>query len=292
MSEGNGHPYSWAAICNGYDKEAMSNCPFPAIPEYLGREKYPESFLDSARVTHVWTQDSAISNEIANASKIPHVVDRLEAMLGHVDAILLARDDAHNHIRFAEPFLRESIPVFVDKPLALSRKEALRLFSMAAGTKLFTCSALRFAPELKLSPRRRRALGRIQFIDAHVPNSWEKYAVHVIEPILQHFPEADEISSYQRYAASDVRYVSVRWRSGLVTRFSALGPVSCAISYTVYGDKGTATLTFRKPFAAFRSALSEFVKIVGGSGANIPTDFTLKVVDIIELGTRGNASDG
>ncbi len=29
MSPGNGHPYSWAAIFNGYNKEKMAKCPFP-----------------------------------------------------------------------------------------------------------------------------------------------------------------------------------------------------------------------------------------------------------------------
>ena len=32
LSSGNGHPYSWAAIINGYDKSEMAKCPFPVIP--------------------------------------------------------------------------------------------------------------------------------------------------------------------------------------------------------------------------------------------------------------------
>ena len=43
LSPGNGHPYSWAAICNGYNTEAMSNCPFPIIPEYLAKETWPDA---------------------------------------------------------------------------------------------------------------------------------------------------------------------------------------------------------------------------------------------------------
>ena len=33
LSEGNGHPYSWSAIFNGYDPQAMASCPFPDIPD-------------------------------------------------------------------------------------------------------------------------------------------------------------------------------------------------------------------------------------------------------------------
>ena len=38
LSPGNGHPYSWAAIFNGYDTASMADCPFPAIPEYLATQ--------------------------------------------------------------------------------------------------------------------------------------------------------------------------------------------------------------------------------------------------------------
>jgi hypothetical protein len=38
MSEGNGHPYSWSAIFNGYDRNEMEReCPYACIPEYLNQ---------------------------------------------------------------------------------------------------------------------------------------------------------------------------------------------------------------------------------------------------------------
>ena len=33
MVDGNGHPYSWSAIFNGYDPEEMAECPYATIPE-------------------------------------------------------------------------------------------------------------------------------------------------------------------------------------------------------------------------------------------------------------------
>ena len=38
LSEGNGHPYSWSAIFNGYDPEYMKDCPWEVIPEYLSKQ--------------------------------------------------------------------------------------------------------------------------------------------------------------------------------------------------------------------------------------------------------------
>ena len=118
----NGHPYSWAAICNGYNPQAMADCGFPAIPEYLARQTWPDDRLTGAHVTHIWTQNEAESRKIARASHIDTVVRTPEDMIGEIDALLLARDDAHNHLQFAAPFLRAGIPVYIDKPIALSEE--------------------------------------------------------------------------------------------------------------------------------------------------------------------------
>lgn len=285
MSEGNGHPYSWSAIFNGYDRHAMESCPFPGIPAYLSQQKYPDDFLSSGEVSHIWTQEKALSLHIAAASRIKNVVHRPQDMLGQVDAILLARDDAENHIFFATPFLKAGIPIYIDKPLALRRQQASQLLSLAKDSKsLYSCTALRYANELAMSPSRRKRVGRVRFIDARVPKCWDTYAVHVIEPILCHFAEADEIADHVAATMGDIQQLTVEWKSGLITRFTSTGSIPSPISYTVYGDAGQLTLTFKDSFAAFRSALKEFVAIVNDDRPNIPPDFMLRVVDIIELG--------
>ena len=69
ISEGNGHPYSWSAIFNGYDTQAMKLCPFPVIPQYLSEREFPSDFLtEIGEVTHIYTQDYELSKQIAKAS--------------------------------------------------------------------------------------------------------------------------------------------------------------------------------------------------------------------------------
>src|SRR5690606_39459387 len=105
LSEGNGHPFSWSAIFNGYNPEAMELCGFPVIPRYLEKQKWPESCIQNTEVVSVWTQDEMLSLKIAKAAKITKVASSLEDMIRDVDAVLLARDDAENHLEFATPFL-------------------------------------------------------------------------------------------------------------------------------------------------------------------------------------------
>ena len=120
LSEGNGHPYSWSAIINGdYNEKEMNNCAYAGIPLYLKANRSTLG-IEGAKVSHVWTQDRNISEHIAKASLIDNVVDNTEDMIGQVDAVLLARDDPENHKAMAQPFLDADVPLFIDKPLAIT----------------------------------------------------------------------------------------------------------------------------------------------------------------------------
>ena len=66
LSPGNGHPYSWSAIINGYDPVFMKDCGFPVIPEYLAKQSFPEDSISNAEVTHIWTEDLNLSFDNAS----------------------------------------------------------------------------------------------------------------------------------------------------------------------------------------------------------------------------------
>ena len=99
-SAGNGHPYSWSAIFNGYDVEAMQECEYPVIPGYLSAQSWPDAKISGAEVSSIWTQNSELSARIAKASCIEHISSTIVELESRVDAVLLARDDAENHLHF------------------------------------------------------------------------------------------------------------------------------------------------------------------------------------------------
>lgn len=287
LSTGNGHPYSWAAICNGYDSAVMQWCPFPVIPEYLSKEKFPQAQLKGARVTHIWTQDRVLSEHVAAASLIPHIASTQEEMISQVDAILLARDDAENHLAMAEPFLKAGMPVFIDKPLALTVAEAKQMFKLQKYPgQLFTCSALRFAKELQLTPAQRKQLGQLTHIQAVVSKDWVKYAIHLIEPVLQLVDHTQEITSCQVSKTLDQRVVTLCWKSGLVTTFTTLGTTPSPIKLVLYGEKSNLILTFVDTFSAFKNSLSQFVEIINKRQPPVDQAFVLKTIQVVELGNQ------
>jgi hypothetical protein len=288
VSDGNGHPYSWSAIFNGYDHAEMEKCPFPVIPDYLNKQKFPEDFLvDLAEVTHIWTQDIDESNRIARASKIPTVVEQVTDMVDQVDAVLLARDDAENHLHYAKPILEAGIPVYIDKPLAHSVKQAKHLFELQTyDAQIFSCSALRYAKEFT-EIKGIEKIGSIRLINAFIPKSWEKYGIHIIEPVVALINKlGDSIIPDKEglVTGKHTNHLTLKTKSGTVLTFNTLGDTQVAISIELIGEQGRLNLNFKDTFYAFRESLRAFVKQVKEQKNQIERSETLQVVNIIELG--------
>ncbi|MGI5499916.1 Gfo/Idh/MocA family protein [Lentzea sp. CA-135723] len=76
------------------------------------------------------------------------LVDRPEDLLGLVDAVVVADRHGDLHRAHTVPFLREGLPVFVDKPLACTVEDASAIIAKAQAGKapLTSFSALRWLP--------------------------------------------------------------------------------------------------------------------------------------------------
>ncbi|HET7775511.1 MAG TPA: Gfo/Idh/MocA family oxidoreductase [Azospira sp.] len=288
LSPGNGHPYSWSAICNGYDLSEMEHCGFPVIPRYLEKQRFPDDQIPQVQVTHVWAQDADVARHVAKAALIPNVVQDFTDMLGAVDGILLARDDGETHLHYAMPFLRAGVPVYVDKPLALCRADAQEMYAAQhyAG-QLFSCSALRYAKELIRSAEDRQLLGPICAIHAMTPKDWDKYAVHVIEPALNLIPDRGDVKGCQAWGTGGGRGLSVTYSGGVQLQVYAAGDACAPLSLRVLGTTGWKDLHFRDSFAAFKAALEAFIRSMRERRQIIPEAFTMEVVDLIEAGREG-----
>ncbi|MEQ6886649.1 Gfo/Idh/MocA family oxidoreductase [Salicola sp. Rm-C-2C1-2] len=291
LSEGNGHPYSWAAIFNGYDKEAMENCGFPVIPRYLKKQEWPEIQVKGAEVNAVWSQDPKISKHIAKAARIPNVCRRLEDLHSLCDAILLARDDAEHHIEHAITFLDAGMPVYIDKPVALSLEALEKLYKHERYPgQIFTCSALSYSNDLQLTPADREKIGEIRQITAFTPKSWAKYSMHIIEPVLGYLNSDDSPTSFQvskrRKPDDGARSLIVNWSSGVQTSFHATGKASSPLSLRLHGTESWTDLTFQNSFSAFRSALLDFVEGIAAGDTRSPKSHNQRTVQLVEAGMQ------
>ncbi len=285
LSEGNGHPYSWSAIFNGYDANTIDECPFAAIPGYLKAQQFPRDAIDGFRVTHVWTQDRKVSEHIARCVSIEHVVNEAQEMLGHIDALLLARDDAEHHYDFAKPFIDAGLPIYIDKPIATTVKNLDRLYqSMQYDWQIFSCSALRFAKELQLTQAELETLGPIRHVKLSVPKSFDKYMIHTIDPLLSLLGDQGEIKDSSTFIKEDFHQLSLQWHSGLSASLTAYGALHSPIEMTLFAKNKTITLTFADAFNAFKGALWQFCQSIQTKKCAMDWALTRRMVETIEAG--------
>lgn len=284
MSPGNGHPYSWSAICNGYNKEEMSTCPFPVIPEYLEQQFWPDAQLQSARVTHIWTQDEKLSKEIAAASLIPNVAINMRDMIGEVDAILLARDDSENHERFATPFLNAGLPIFIDKPLSTTIAQAENLLGRQKfPNQIFSCSALRYSDAFIPS---NIDLADVKSIHAKIPKFWNTYAVHLIEPVVANFGLRGALSEVKRNRLSRPGTSVTAYWQNLVATFETSDSLGGTFEISFSDGDHVEVKKNIDSFAAFKTAIEQFLVGITTNEIMIPREETLEIIQIIQSGCQ------
>ncbi|MDA7665942.1 Gfo/Idh/MocA family oxidoreductase [Verrucomicrobia bacterium] len=284
ISPGNGHPYSWAAICNGYDSKEMANCPFPVIPVYLEEQHWPNAQLEDTRVTHIWTQDMESSVNISKTSFIPNICTELTDMIGAVDGVLLARDDAERHLELSEPFLRAGLPIYIDKPFALSTQQAKEMFDLQKYPgQIFTCSSFRYSKELLLNMDEKRQLGEIQYIEAQTPKYWNTYAVHLLDPIIQNVPSRGALKNVTVQQKKPVHKCNIKWES-VHCSLTAYNKYQKSLMFTYFGDSGQITKEFSQSFQPFKESIQQFVNSMTTKKNTIPQDETMEIVEILEKG--------
>jgi len=286
FSEGNGHPYSWSAIFNGYDPEAMQECGFPVIPSYLAEHRFPEESIPDAHVTRVWCPDLERARHVAKACHIGGVCERPEEMIGMVDAVLLARDDVESPQRreLVELFLDAGVPLFVDKPLALSLSEAQALLERQQWPgQIFSGSALAHAPELD-EARDLPPVGEVRYLAGIAPKSWEHYAVHAIDPALALIGPQGRIVRATISPSAHSHVVTVHWESGLQATFTTLKETPTRVGLRLHGPGGPLELRFLDTFGAFKAALEAFVRQVRERRPHPSQALLLPVIDVIEHG--------
>lgn len=282
FSEGNGHPFSFSAIVNGYDDEAMGRAGWPVIHGYLRQRDVTELARLDARVTCAWTPDPALTARLCAAARVEHAVAEPEQMQGKVDAVMILRDDADSHLPLALPFLRVGVPVFVDKPLTRSLPE-LRTFTphLEAG-RLMSCAALRFARELDEPRADLASWGPITLARGAVVLDWERYGIHMVEAILGVLRRRPvEVVPVKSLHPAQL---AVRLDDDTVVEISCLGAVPKTFRVDFFGCDRATTHDLVDNFTAFQRTIARFVNMVRTGTPAIPVDDTLDVIRTILAG--------
>ncbi len=262
MSEGNGHPYSWSAIINGhFNRLEMDKCGFAGIPIYLEANKDTLG-IDGARVTHIWTQDRKISEHIALTSEIDLVVDSLEEMIGEVDAVILARDDPEQHATMAKPFLDADIPIFIDKPLAITYDD-LDYFAgqNEKGRFIMSCSSMRYSFECLTMKTDLASLGKIELATVVGVKDWTKYGIHMLEALFALLDDPIAVS-VRHLSESGKDIVLIKFENGLLVTVHLFMDIAATFQLSLFGRNGWQLVEIKNSYSMFKENLTEFIRSV------------------------------
>src|SRR5947209_6748755 len=118
------------------------------------------------------------------------IVDSIDELLKRVDVVLLESNDGRPHAEQVLPVLKAGKPVFVDKPVAGSLVDVLRIYEAAEHfhVPLFSSSALRYAKGAQAL--RNGQVGKVLGAEAHSPCELERthpdlywYGIHGVETL-------------------------------------------------------------------------------------------------------------
>lgn len=289
MIEGNGHPYSWSGIINGYNPAEMAHCPYAGIPIYMGKQTLESVRIPGARVTHIWTDDPADAPKVAAASLIEHVVSRPEDVIGQVDAVIIATDDGTDHVRRARPFIEAGLPVFIDKPMATTMADLRQFLAWhQAGHVVLSTSGMRYAPEMRADFS---SLGDLRWITSFTCKTWERYGIHALEAVSPLLGLGFLSVQAQSDAGGDVMHIThqrgVRLTIGaLHDAYGSFGAVH------LYGIKADLALKLTDTYHAFRGQLVAFIDMLRTGEPPLPFAETVEMMAVIIAGIRSREQGG
>lgn len=292
MSPGNAHPYSWSSIINGtFDGEEISRLGYPAVTNYLEANKDTLG-IPGAEVACVWTQERSISESIAKTCNISRIVDNLEDMIPWVDAVLLCRDDPENHVAMAKPFLDARIPLFVDKPLAITMKD-LHYFSEenAKGKFLMSCSSMRYANECRIVKQEINALGKLELATAVGKKDWKKYGVHLLEALFSLLD--DPRLAFVKYTGkTDKDIVHIEFENGLQATVHLFMDISSTFQLSLFGQQGWRLIDIKNSYSMFRDTIIEFIRSVQEGASRLSFDKTENIIRTLIAANESKKQSG
>ena len=293
MTEGNGHPYSWSAIFNGYDKDAMEReCPYACIPEYLNNEPEGTLQIEGANVTHIYCDERSDAESVAKASLIPNVVDSPEDMIDAVDAVLIATDIGSEHVERARPFVKAGVPVFIDKPLCDNSAD-LALFEkwvVDEGRPIVSSSAMRYAKEFEPYRISTRELGELRFISMTIKKKWETYGIHILEAV--HSILGPGFETVRNTGTYDRNIVHLTHKRGVDVVLGVVSDMDPSGGMLIIGTDGSVAIQSKDAFYAFKAQLQAFTDFLRTGEPPRPFSETLELMRVLIAGIESRENGG
>lgn len=213
------------------------------------------------------------------------IVDSIPELLTKVDAVLLESVDGRPHWEQVQPVLLARKPVFIDKPLAASLVDGLRIYQLAAktGTPCFSSSALRFTPNIALA-RSNDKIGKVLGCIAYSPCELNKfhpdlfwYGIHGVETLYTIMGRG--CVTVQRSTGNGVDVVTGVWNNGNIGTFRGIREGQRDFGALVFGSKGIVPTG---SFTGYEPLVTEIARFFRTGSAPLSPEETLEILTFME----------
>ena len=255
----------------------MLNCKDAKTGKYL---------YGDVRMTHVYGHDITRTSIVAADGFIDKIVQDPQEMLGQVDAVMIVFRDSSLHKKYALPFLKAGIPVFVDKPFTDNVADAKAIIKAAKSGLLTGGSSLRASAEADVA---RFHVGEDPYFgevhSAYIsgsadinfrPGGLHFYGSHIAEMVCYIFGY-DIQSVYASENNGEVTAIAKYPKFDVMINFTK---VSHRNMFAIYGQNGTLIREFSGA-RGFENQLEMFIDMIKTKKPHLDPQCLLASVELM-----------
>ncbi|MDQ6630814.1 MAG: Gfo/Idh/MocA family oxidoreductase [Verrucomicrobiota bacterium] len=222
------------------------------------------------------------------------IVPTIEELCAQVDVVLLESVDGRPHLEQARPVFKAGKPVFIDKPIGGTLRDAIEIFRLAKefNTPCFSSSAYRFYDSM--IELKKMDVGEIRGAISYGPSEKEPhhpdffwYGIHPTEALFTVMGTGCE--SVVRTATADTDEVTGIWRGGKVGTLRGLRHAVTPHKVIVFGSKAIAQQNGDGDYAPL---VKEIMKFFQTKIAPVSPDETLEMFAFMEAADESKRQGG
>ncbi|MHC4406199.1 MAG: biopolymer transporter ExbD [Planctomycetota bacterium] len=223
------------------------------------------------------------------------IVESIDALLEKVDVVMILSIDGRPHLEQARPVIAARKPMFIDKPMAASLADAIRIFRLAqaAGVPCFSSSSLRFAPGTQAvleDPK----VGEIRGANAFSPCGLEPhhpdffwYGIHGVETLFTIMGTG--CKTVTRAQTDNMEIAVGVWDDGRIGTFRGTREGPHTYGATVFGSKA---IVQSGKFEGYEPLLVEIVRFFKTGKAPVDPETTLEILAFMEAADQSKRLGG
>ena len=239
---------------------------------------------------------SRVDNFTNELTKNPDIklYSTIAELVQNVDAIMIESVDGRPHLAQFKEVMKSGKPVFIDKPVAGSLRDAIEIYRLAKqhNVPLFSSSSLRFNAKIALKDAKYGDLrGAFSFgpceIEEHHPDLYW-YGIHAVEMLYTVMGKG--CKTVQRAQSPNAEIVTGIWENGAIGTMrgnrNTKGP---SYGLTVFGSTGTVTPELKTGYGAL---LKEIVTFFQTKQPPVSAEDTLEIMAFMEAADESKRRGG